>query len=119
MSEFVTIATFEYVMEAELMKMELEQEGFEAFLVDDQVVAMDPLLSAAIGGIKVQVPTKHAKPAQVFVETCRAAKAKKKTNLPDVTFDCDECGKSMTFLGHRRGGVEDCPHCHCYVDVPD
>jgi len=37
----------------------------------------------------------------------------------EITFECDECGNLMTFPGSRRGGVETCPNCHEYVDVPD
>ena len=38
---------------------------------------------------------------------------------PDVTFDCEECGQSVTFPGARRGGVETCPICNEYIDVPE
>jgi membrane protease YdiL (CAAX protease family) len=38
--------------------------------------------------------------------------------VADVTFDCQECGRSITFPGERRGHVEECPECHNYVDVP-
>jgi membrane protease YdiL (CAAX protease family) len=36
-----------------------------------------------------------------------------------VTFPCEECGKNVTFPVERCGHVEDCPHCHEYVDVPN
>jgi hypothetical protein len=39
--------------------------------------------------------------------------------MPDVTFPCEECGKSVTFPAQRRGHVETCPHCGNYVDVPE
>lgn len=35
-----------------------------------------------------------------------------------VTFTCQECGKGLAFPSERSGHVEECPHCHSYVDVP-
>jgi membrane protease YdiL (CAAX protease family) len=36
----------------------------------------------------------------------------------DVTFACQECGKSITFPSYYAGRVGDCPECGSYVDVP-
>jgi membrane protease YdiL (CAAX protease family) len=36
----------------------------------------------------------------------------------DITFACQDCGKNITFPRERRGGVETCPYCFNYVDVP-
>ncbi len=38
--------------------------------------------------------------------------------VADITFACQECGRSITFPGERRGRVEECPECGNYVDVP-
>src|SRR5262249_24090598 len=35
----------------------------------------------------------------------------------DVT--CDECGKPSSFPLAQKGSVQNCPHCHAYVDVGD
>lgn len=119
MAEFVAIAAFEYVSEAEVARLLLEREGVEVQMVDGSLVAMDPFLSGAVGGIKLEVPAKQAETASFILDSFRAAKKKKNVGKPEVTFNCDECGKSMTFSGNRRGGIEDCPHCHAHVDVPD
>jgi uncharacterized protein len=36
----------------------------------------------------------------------------------DITFACQECGKSITFPAYCAGHVEVCPECGRYVDVP-
>jgi len=41
------------------------------------------------------------------------------TDTEELTFLCQECGRSITFPGWRHGHVETCPHCGSYVDVPD
>lgn len=122
MSKLVTVATFEHVIEADALKMELENEGFQAFVTDDAVVSNFSILSNAVGGVKVQVPESQAKMAKSIVakhENFRQIRKERKASMPDVSFDCEECGKPLTFPGARRGGIESCPHCNEYIDVPD
>jgi hypothetical protein len=121
MSRFVTIATFELSAEAEAMKCLLEQEGFEVLLADENLVRMNWFLSGAIGGVKLQVSEAKAELASQFVEKHRhrPRRDEERSNLPDVVFECEECGKTVSFPGRRRGGVETCPYCYNYVDVPE
>ena len=117
-----TVASFDWAVDADLLKFELEKEGFDVFLADATLASMDPLLGFAIGGVKVQVPSSQAKMAASIVEKwkqTRVNRTMKKELLGDVEFDCEECGKPLRFPGARRGGVETCQHCNEYVDVPD
>ncbi len=36
-----------------------------------------------------------------------------------IVAECEECGKSSTYLGNVRGRVENCKHCDAYIDVPN
>ncbi|OAB80029.1 putative signal transducing protein [Cochleicola gelatinilyticus] len=54
---FTTIATFVYSSEAKIIKGRLESEGIDAFLQDDLTIDTDPLVSNAIGGVKLRVRT--------------------------------------------------------------
>lgn len=117
-----TIASFNLAVDADLLKFELEKEGFTVFLADATLVSMDPLLGMAVGGIKVQVPDSQVKMATSVVakwQQGRVTTKMKRESLGDVAFNCEECGKSLKFPGARRGGVETCPHCKKYIDVPD
>ncbi|MDC6351061.1 DUF2007 domain-containing protein [Zeaxanthinibacter sp. PT1] len=51
----ITIGTFEYVADVQIVKAKLEYEGIPVFLKDETILATDPLISAAIGGVKLQV----------------------------------------------------------------
>ena len=51
----VTVATFQDSVAAELARNFLEHEGIACVLIDDTTVATDWMLSAAIGGVKLQV----------------------------------------------------------------
>lgn len=52
---YITIKTFSYPAEAFLIKSRLEAEGIECLLKDELTIQVDPLLSNAIGGVKLQV----------------------------------------------------------------
>jgi hypothetical protein len=51
----VTIATFDQAAQARLAKNVLDEAGIQATISDESLVAMDWLLSNAVGGVKVQV----------------------------------------------------------------
>jgi hypothetical protein len=51
----VTVASFSTSPQAHACKLRLEAAGVRAYLADDNLIAMDWLLSNAIGGVKVQV----------------------------------------------------------------
>ena len=51
----VTIATFDFVTDAEIVRGRLLAEGIHSDLVDQHLVQTDWLYSIAVGGIKLQV----------------------------------------------------------------
>ena len=38
---------------------------------------------------------------------------------PPIEVVCDECGTRSPFSARLKGTVQQCPHCHAYVDVGD
>ncbi len=52
---FKTIAKFQYSSEAQIIKGRLESEGIQVFLSDNLTIDTDPLISNAIGGVKLKV----------------------------------------------------------------
>lgn len=54
-SEFYTLATFEYVADVQILKGRLESDGIPVFLRDEHTLNSDPMISNAIGGVKLQV----------------------------------------------------------------
>ena len=49
------LAVFEYSTEAHVMKSKLASEGFKTMLMDEKTIDTDPLISNAIGGVKLLV----------------------------------------------------------------
>lgn len=54
---FATIARYQYSSEAQIVKGRLEAEGIKVFLSDNITIDTDPLVSNAIGGVKLKVLT--------------------------------------------------------------
>ncbi len=71
MEELVTIATFDFPVEAEAQKLLLEQHGIRVFLADDNLVATDWFYSQAVGGAKLQVAASDADRAREILEQHR------------------------------------------------
>ena len=53
--EFYTLGAFEYVADVQIIRAKLESEGVPVFLRDEYTLNTDPLISTAIGGVKLQV----------------------------------------------------------------
>jgi hypothetical protein len=68
----VTVANCNLAAQAHAMRMRLEAAGIPVFLADELTIAMDWLLSNAIGGVKVQVAERHApRAAEILDEFSR------------------------------------------------
>jgi hypothetical protein len=122
MQELVTVGVFQFVAEAELMQSTLEAQGIQAYLANEHIISMDWLLSAAVGGVQLQVAQADAATAEQIVREFQCKhknRALRGANQPALTFACENCGRTISFPGSRAGGVESCPHCGKYVDVPE
>lgn len=69
---FVTVARFQYSTEAQIIKGRLEADGIEVFLKDHITIDTDPLVSHAIGGIKLNVLAKDEAKAREILEAVSA-----------------------------------------------
>lgn len=78
----VTIKTFSYDHETILYEPAFKAEGIEYFLKDQQTVAIDPLVSNAIGGIKLQVKAEDEERARALVAEIAANNTT--SNLGDI-----------------------------------
>ena len=66
--ELVTVTRVFNSLEAEMLRGCLESEGIPVTLGDAQTVQTDTLLTVALGGIRVMVPTAFAQAARQTVE---------------------------------------------------
>ncbi|MEC7263585.1 MAG: DUF2007 domain-containing protein [Bacteroidota bacterium] len=73
-TKFYTLGTFEFPADALIIKGKLESEGIAVFLRDEATINSDPLISTAIGGVKLQVYSADKEVAkQIYDEVRRYA----------------------------------------------
>lgn len=69
---FITIAKFPYSTEAQIAKGRLEADGIDVFLRDNLTIDTDPLVSQAIGGVKLKVLAKDEEKARAILKSIKA-----------------------------------------------
>jgi len=84
---FKTLARFQYSSEAQIIKGRLEADGIQAFLSDNLTIDTDPLISNAIGGVKLKVLTHQAREAQLILDAIRKYSIDDEGN----TINCPNC----------------------------
>jgi DNA-directed RNA polymerase subunit RPC12/RpoP len=57
---FVAIRSYDTYIPANMVMQRLEEEGIRAYLQDENTVTIDPILTNAVGGIKVMVHEEQA-----------------------------------------------------------
>ncbi|QCX02165.1 DUF2007 domain-containing protein [Aggregatimonas sangjinii] len=96
---FYTIATFEYPADVQILKGRLESEGIPVFLRDENTINSDPLISAAIGGVKLQVYFSDKDRAIAIYDEVRAY-AQDDFGNPIVCPNC-KAKKSEVYYGRK------------------
>jgi hypothetical protein len=91
---FKILAVFEYSTEAHVTKSKLDSEGFETMLMDEKTIDSDPLISNAIGGVKLLVhKNDFEKAAEIYNEIRTYQKDKNGNNL-----FCPNCNSNRILI---------------------
>ncbi len=98
--KIVTVETFNEPILANIMKTKLEAYGVECFLADENIVTVNPLVTQAVGGIKLKVREEDLEKAQAIVNE---AVFPEKSETDEGTH-CPYCGSTNTtvILGHSN-----------------
>jgi len=92
-NKFVTIKTFDKLIDVSFIKNLLELENIESNILDGQFISADPILSNALGGIKLQVLNKDVEKALAILEKYNNLKYCLKCNKVMTNHEkCDFCG---------------------------
>lgn len=68
-TKFKQVGTYQYTSEAFIFKGKLESEGIEVFMRDNYTIDTDPLVSNAIGGVKLFVATDDFMKAKFILDS--------------------------------------------------
>ena len=89
MSKFQQIANYQYTSEAYLFKGKLESEGIEVFIQNENTINTDPLLSNAVGDVKLFVMSEDVMKAKQILDAIPEYSVDDKGEL----LSCPNCGE--------------------------
>lgn len=87
-SKFIKIANYQYASEAYLYKAKLQSEGIKVFLQNENTINTDPLLSNALGGVKLFVKSEDVMKAKQILDAIPEYSVNDKGEL----LSCPNCG---------------------------
>lgn len=99
--KFYLLASFEYAADVQIIKGKLESERIPVFLRDENTLNSDPLISNAIGGVKLQVYSRDKERALEIYNEVRAY-ALDENDRPIV---CPNCKASKSEVYYNRKGI--------------
>jgi len=91
---FITIARFNYSSEAQIIKGRLEADGIKVYLSDEFTIDTDPLVSQAIGGVKLKVLAEQSEKAKEILESI----SKYSLNNEGKAINCPNCNSENVQL---------------------
>lgn len=68
MTEFITIATFNFTHEVMVLRTILDREGIPYLFQNENLVSIDPLASLAYGGIQLKVHPNDRETVQTILD---------------------------------------------------
>ena len=96
--DYTILAVFEYSTEDQVAKSKLDSEEIRTLLMDEKTIDSDPLLSQAIGGVKLLVHNNDLKKASEIYDTIRAYEKDK--NGKDI--NCPKCRSTKILVADAQ-----------------
>lgn len=90
----IEIANYQFSSEAYLFKGKLESEGIEVFLQNENTINTDPLLSNALGGVKLFVNSEDVQQSRQILDAIPEYSLDDKGEL----LSCPNCGSQKIFM---------------------
>lgn len=91
---YTILTTFPYSTEAQITKSKLESEGITVMLLDEKTVDSDPLISQAIGGVKLLVSNEDFERAVQIYNEIRPYEV----DAQGHTIHCPSCNSSHILI---------------------
>ena len=98
----ITLKTFDNSIEVYLLKSKLESENIECFVIDENMITLNPLFANAVGGIKLNINGEDLQKAQAVINDIET----QKNNSEVVNLKCSNCNSEdfydfKSFRGFR------------------
>ncbi len=95
---YTILAVFEYSTEAQVVKTKLDSEDIRTMLMDEKTIDSDPLISQAIGGVKLLVHNNDLEKAATIYNQIRAYVKDEEGN--DI--HCPKCNSTKILVAHLQ-----------------
>ncbi|MFK7787340.1 MAG: DUF2007 domain-containing protein [Crocinitomicaceae bacterium] len=86
--ELITVKVFNTAIEAHIVQNRLEGEGIASYIMDENIVTLNPLLNFAVGGVRLQVNKVDVESARQVISEIDAAPL---TDEEDKSIMCPNC----------------------------
>ncbi|MFC4635152.1 DUF2007 domain-containing protein [Dokdonia ponticola] len=91
---YTVLEVFEFSSEAQVIKSKLEVENIDAVLMDEKTIDSDPLISQAVGGVKLLVYNEDLKKARAIYNEIRQYSKDEEGN--DI--HCPQCNSTRVLI---------------------
>jgi hypothetical protein len=92
----LTLKTFDNSIDANMLRCQLELEGIQSYLKDENTITTNPLYNVALGGIKLQVFEQDYTNAKTYLEELENTPY---TNQNNEIITCPKCNSSNIQTG--------------------
>jgi len=96
--KLVTVRTFDSPINAHMLKSKLESEGIYCFLQDEHTITIDPLVSNALGGIKLRISEEDIEKTKVVLKEIDDTPYK---DEEDNIAECPNCESKELIAGYN------------------
>lgn len=97
--ELITARIFDNPIDAHLLKSKLENEGVNCYLFDESTVTLDPMISNAVGGIKLKIEKSDTEKVKNLLQQIESSPYKKEN---DELLACPNCQSSNIVVGVKK-----------------
>ena len=95
---YTVLAVFDYSTEAQLVKSKLDSENIRSMLMDEKTIDTDPMISQAIGGVKLLIYNDDLEKASAVYNEIRTYE--KDINGGDIK--CVKCSSSKILVAEPQ-----------------
>jgi len=93
-----TIRTFDNAPEAHVFRIKLENSGINSYIFDEETITLDPLMTVALGGIKLKVDKTDFDKALNIISEIENSPL---TNEKNEILKCPKCDSSELYTGFK------------------
>ena len=96
--ELITLQIYDTAIAARIIKNRLESEDIRCYILDENIVTLDPLLNYAVGGIRLQVNKEDLERAKSILAEIDDTPL---TDDQDEVIECPNCQSTQLYTDFK------------------